>query len=69
VQQEEPDDYVLATGEAHSVREFVEKAFAHVGRTALWKGKGVDEKGIDRGSGKVLVEVDPGYSARRRSIA
>jgi GDPmannose 4,6-dehydratase len=61
VQQEEPDDYVLATGEAHSVREFVEKAFAHVGRTILWKGKGVDEKGIDRGSGKVLVEVDPGY--------
>ena len=61
VQQEEPDDYVLATGEAHSVREFVEKAFAHVGRTILWKGKGVDEKGIDRGSGKVLVEVDPRY--------
>ena len=61
VQQEEPDDYVLATGEAHSVREFVEKAFAHVGRTILWKGKGVEEKGIDRGSGKVLVEVDPRY--------
>ena len=61
VQQEEPDDYVLATGEAHSVREFVEKAFAHVGRTILWKGRGVEEKGIDRGSGKVLVEVDPRY--------
>jgi GDPmannose 4,6-dehydratase len=61
VQQEEPDDYVLATGEAHSVREFVEKAFAHVGRTILWKGKGVEEKGIDRGSGKVLVEIDPRY--------
>ena len=61
VQKEEPDDFVLATGEAHSVREFVEKAFAHVGRTILWKGKGVDEKGIDRGSGKVLVEVDPRY--------
>jgi GDPmannose 4,6-dehydratase len=61
VQQEEPDDYVLATGEAHSVREFVEKAFAHVGRTILWRGKGVEEKGIDRGSGKVLVEIDPRY--------
>jgi GDPmannose 4,6-dehydratase len=61
VQQEEPDDYVLATGEAHSVREFVEKAFAHVGRTILWKGRGVEEKGIDRGSGKVLVEIDPRY--------
>lgn len=61
VQQEEPDDYVLATGEAHSVREFVEKAFAHVGRTILWTGRGVEEKGIDRGSGKVLVEVDPRY--------
>ena len=61
VQKEEPDDYVLATGEAHSVREFVEKAFAHVGRTILWRGKGVEEKGIDRGSGKVLVEIDPRY--------
>ena len=61
LQQEEPDDYVLATGEAHSVREFVEKAFTHVGRTILWKGRGVEEKGIDRGSGKVLVEVDPRY--------
>ena len=61
VQQEQPDDYVLATGEAHSVREFVEKAFAHVERTILWEGRGVEERGIDRGSGKVLVEVDPRY--------
>jgi GDPmannose 4,6-dehydratase len=61
MQQEGPDDYVLATGEAHSVREFVEKAFALVGRTILWKGRGVEEKGIDRASGKVLVEVDPRY--------
>ena len=52
---------MLATGEAHSVREFVEKAFAHIGRTILWKGEGVEEKGIDRGSGKVLVEIDPRY--------
>jgi GDPmannose 4,6-dehydratase len=61
VQQDEPDDYVLATGEAHSVRQFVEKAFAHVGRTIVWKGAGVAEKGVDQGSGKVLVEVDPRY--------
>ena len=61
VQQDEPDDYVLATGEAHSVRQFVEKAFAHVGRTIVWKGTGVAEKGVDQGSGKVLVEVDPRY--------
>jgi GDPmannose 4,6-dehydratase len=61
VQQDEPDDFVLATGEAHSVRQFVEKAFAHVGRTIVWKGAGVAEKGVDQGSGKVLVEVDPRY--------
>jgi hypothetical protein len=45
-----------ATGEAHSVREFVEKAFAHVGRTIVWKGSGVEDKGIDRDSGNVIVE-------------
>jgi GDPmannose 4,6-dehydratase len=61
LQQDEPDDYVLATGEAHSVRQFVEKAFAHVGRTIIWKGAGVKEKGVDQKSGKVLVEVDPRY--------
>lgn len=61
VQQDEPDDYVLATGESHSVREFVEMAFGHVGRAIVWQGSGVDEKGIDRASGKVLVEIDPRY--------
>jgi GDPmannose 4,6-dehydratase len=61
VQQNEPDDYVLATGEAHSVRHFVEKAFAEVGRAVVWCGAGVNEKGIDAVSGKVLVEVDPRY--------
>ena len=61
MQQDSPDDYVLATGEAHSVREFVEKAFAHVGRKIVWKGAGVDEKGIDAASGAVLVEIDPRY--------
>jgi GDPmannose 4,6-dehydratase len=61
LQQDEPDDYVLATGESHSVREFVEKTFAHIGRTIVWQGRGVEEKGIDKATGKVLVEVDPRY--------
>ena len=61
VQQDEPDDFVLATGEAHSVREFVEKAFACVGRSIVWKGEGADEKGLDQKSGEVLIEVDPRY--------
>jgi GDPmannose 4,6-dehydratase len=61
LQQPEPDDYVLATGEEHSVREFVEKAFARVGRTIGWQGKGVDECGIEKSSGRVLVEVDERY--------
>jgi GDPmannose 4,6-dehydratase len=61
VQQDEPDDYVLATGEAHSVREFVEKAFACVGRTIVWQGEGADEKGLDQKSGYVLIAVDPRY--------
>jgi GDPmannose 4,6-dehydratase len=61
VQQDTPDDYVLATGESHSVREFVEKAFACIGRTIDWKGAGADEQGIDRKTGAALVAVDPRY--------
>src|SRR6266536_4852927 len=61
VQQPEPDDYVLATGEAHSVREFVEKAFAQIGRRIVWRGAGRDEQGIDAATGRVLVEVDRRY--------
>jgi GDPmannose 4,6-dehydratase len=61
VQQPEPDDYVLATGEAHSVREFVEKAFARVGRRIEWTGRGAAECGVEAGTGRVLVEIDPGY--------
>jgi GDPmannose 4,6-dehydratase len=61
VQQDTPDDYVLATGEARSVREFVEKAFASIGRTIVWKGRGVEEKGVDQQSGNVFVEIDPRY--------
>ena len=61
VQQEEPDDFVLATGEAHSVREFVELAFGEIDRQIEWCGEGVDETGIDRSSGQVVVRVDPAY--------
>src|SRR5205807_889178 len=61
LQQQAPDDYVLATGEAHSVREFVEKAFACVGRTIIWRGRGVEEKGFEKATGRVLVEIDPRY--------
>jgi len=61
LQQDEPDDYVLATGEKHSVREFVERAFDHVGRAIAWRGTGVHETGIDAKSGQILVEIDPRY--------
>lgn len=61
LQQSQPDDYVLATGETHSVRSFVEKAFRRIGVDVVWRGGGVEERGIDAASGKVLVEVDPRY--------
>jgi len=61
VQQAKPDDFVLATGAAHSVREFVELAFAEIGRRIEWRGEGVDETGVDRSSGQVLVRVDSRY--------
>ena len=61
VQQKEPDDYVLATGEVHTVRQFVQLAFSHVGRVIIWQGNGVNEKGIDKATGKIVVEVDPRY--------
>lgn len=61
LQQEKPDDYVIATGEQHSVREFAEKAFVEVGIEIEWRGQGVSEEGIDAQSGKVLVKVDPRY--------
>ena len=61
MQQDQPDDYVLATGENHSIREFVELAFAEVGRTIEWTGKGLDEIGRDAKTGKALVAVDPRY--------
>lgn len=61
MQQDKGDDYVLATGETHQVREFVERAFAEAGLSLSWKGEGVDEKGICNKTGKILVEVDPRY--------
>lgn len=61
VQHEWPDDFVLATGETHSVREFVELAFAETGRTIRWEGEGVDEKGRDAGSGDIVVAIDTRY--------
>ncbi len=61
LQQEKPDDYVLATGEMHSVREFVELAFGEVGKTIRWEGSGIEERGIDTKTGKELIEIDPRY--------
>jgi GDPmannose 4,6-dehydratase len=61
LQQPEPDDYVLATGETHSVREFVARAFAETGIEITWKGHGLDEKGLDVRTGRVLVEIDARY--------
>ena len=61
LQQPEPDDYVLATGETHSVREFVELAFEMTGKKIVWTGQGVGEIGTDATSGKVLVRVDEKY--------
>jgi GDPmannose 4,6-dehydratase len=61
LQQCQPDDYVLATGVAHSVREFIERAFMVISRRIEWRGKGTAEQGIDPGTGKVLVRVDPRY--------
>lgn len=61
LQQEVPDDFVIATGETHSVREFVELAFAENGLDLEWQGQGAEEVGIHRQTGKVLVAIDPAY--------
>ncbi|MFI3239802.1 MAG: GDP-mannose 4,6-dehydratase [Bacteroidales bacterium] len=61
MQQDTPEDYVIATGEYHTVREFTTLAFARAGITLSWEGDGIDEKGIDIATEKVLVEVDPKY--------
>ncbi len=61
LQQATPDDYVLATGESHTVREFVERAFECIGITIEWRGDDLDEKGVDKASGRELIEIDPRY--------
>ncbi|MCC8940406.1 GDP-mannose 4,6-dehydratase [Bradyrhizobium sp. Arg68] len=61
LQADSPDDFVLSTGETRSVREFTELAFAEVGRSVEWRGKGVDEIGIDKATGKTVVRIDPTY--------
>jgi GDPmannose 4,6-dehydratase len=61
LQQDEPEDYVIATGQQHSVREFVELAGENLGFSIRWQGKGLEEKGIDENTGKVLVSIDPRY--------
>jgi len=61
LQSDNPDDYILATGETHTVREFIEVSFAVLGEEIEWEGKGVDEKGILKSSGKVVVKINPRY--------
>ena len=61
LQHDQPEDFVIATGEQHSVREFTEKAFREAGIELRWEGSGIDERGIDQTTGRVLVEVDPQY--------
>ncbi|GKX65530.1 GDP-mannose 4,6-dehydratase [Inconstantimicrobium mannanitabidum] len=61
LQQDEPEDYVLATNETHTVREFVELSFKEVGIDILWDGSGVDERGYDKKTGNILVDINPRY--------
>jgi GDPmannose 4,6-dehydratase len=61
LQHSEPEDFVLATGEKHTVRELIDAAFAVVGRELQWRGKGTDEVGLDAASGRVVVCIDPRY--------
>lgn len=61
LQQEKPEDFVLATGETHTVREFIEQASKHLGFDLVWSGEGTSEKGIDQKTGKTIIEIDPKY--------
>lgn len=61
LQQEKPDDFVIATGEMHTVREFIEKCFGILGMAIQWQGKNEDEEGVDAKTGKVVVRIDPKY--------
>ena len=61
LQYKKPEDFVLASGKAYSVREFVETAFSFAKINIIWKGKGINEKGIDKKTGKILIEIDKQY--------
>jgi GDPmannose 4,6-dehydratase len=61
VQADQPDDFVLATNETHSIREFVEETFKVLGEEIVWRGKGIEEKGVLKSSGKVVVSIDKRY--------
>jgi len=61
LQQNKPSDYVISTGETHSIREFCEEAFSFAGYEIIWEGEGINEKGLDKNTGKILIEVDPKY--------
>jgi GDPmannose 4,6-dehydratase len=61
LQSDEPDDFVLATNETHSIREFVEETFRVLGEEIIWKGSGIEEVGLLKSSGKVVVSIDPRY--------
>ena len=61
LQQEKPNDFVIASGVQHTVREFATLAFQHVGFELDWRGEGIDEKGVDKASGRILIEVSPQF--------
>ena len=61
LQQDQPDDFIVATGEQYSVRDFCDLAFRRAGMMLRWEGKGIEEKGIDQNTGKILIEVNPEY--------
>lgn len=61
LQQEKPEDFVIATGETHSVREFVEASFAHIGKHIIWEGKGLEEVGREKETGVIRVKINPKY--------
>ena len=61
LQQEKPDNYVLATGETYTVRDFIERCFAKVGKNIVWSGEGVEEVGREKGTGKIVVKIDEKY--------
>lgn len=61
LQQEKPEEYVIASGETHSVKEFVEAAFKHIGKEIMWEGKGINEVGKEKDTGIVRVKINPKY--------